>query len=220
MSASALELVELRKRFGGLPVTDGISMRVPLGERRLLLGPNGAGKTTLFNIITGEIRPDSGSIRLFGDEIAGFGPAACAHHGIGRTYQIITLFPRHTVLENVVFALVGKSPRRWNPFTPLSPRDAFHRRGLEILGELGLAEFADRPLGERSYGEKRRLEIALALAQSPRLLMLDEPLAGLSREERRDVCELIGRIPRSITVVLIEHDLDSALPLADMITVM
>jgi branched-chain amino acid transport system ATP-binding protein len=217
---SALEIRELRKNFGGLPAADGITTRVAVGDRRLLLGPNGAGKTTLFNLITGELKPTGGSIRLFGEEIAGLTPERCARRGIGRTYQIITLFPNHTIRDNVVFALLGRSAQKWNPFAALRRRPDFAARAEELLEEVGLAEAADRPLQQTSYGEKRRLEIALALAQQPKLLMLDEPLAGLSREERRDVCELLGRIPRDITVLLIEHDLDAALPLAETITVM
>jgi branched-chain amino acid transport system ATP-binding protein len=220
LTPSALEIRELRKNFGGLPAADGITTRVPAGDRRLLLGPNGAGKTTLFNLVTGEIKPTSGSIKLFDEEIAGLTPERCARRGIGRTYQIITLFPHHSVRDNVVFAQLGKSARKWNPFAPLRRRGEVSEHAMAVLERVGLAEAAERPLQQTSYGEKRRLEIALALAQEPKVLMLDEPLAGLSREERRGVCELLGRIPREITVVLIEHDLDAALPLAETITVM
>ena len=220
MTTSALEIRALRKQFGGLPAVDGVDLTVPAGDRRLILGPNGAGKTTLFSLITGELKPSAGTIRLFGDDITGIAPYDCARRGLARTYQILTLFPRNTLRENVVLALLGLSPLRLDPLTPLARRRELAERALETLRLVGLERLADRPLAATAYGEKRRLEIALALAQQPRLLLLDEPLAGLSREERRDVQALLEAIPRTITTVLIEHDMDTALSLAETITVM
>jgi branched-chain amino acid transport system ATP-binding protein len=216
----ALEIRGLTRRFGGLKAIDGVDLTVPQGDRRLLLGPNGAGKTTLFNLITGDLKPGGGSVRLFGTDITGCPPSRCAKHGLARTYQILTLFPKSTLAENVKLALLGKSPLRWSPVSRIAGRRDFEERTLEVLGKVGLAEKADCPLAKTSYGEKRRLEIALALAQDPKVLLLDEPLAGLSREERRDVQALITAIPRGITVILIEHDMDVALAIADTITVM
>ena len=216
----ALALDGVLRRFGGLVAVDGVSLSIAPGDRRLLLGPNGAGKTTLFNLITGDLEASAGSIRLFGREITRLPPHRRAHLGIARTYQILTLFPRSTFVENVVLSLLGLSPVRWDPLTPLSRRHALDRRARGVLAELGLEALADRPLDETSYGERRRLEIAMALAQAPRLLLLDEPLAGLSREERTEVQRVLERIPRSITIVMVEHDMETALAFAETVTVL
>jgi branched-chain amino acid transport system ATP-binding protein len=218
--ASALEIVDLRKSFGGLPAIAGVTLAVEEGERRLLLGPNGAGKTTLFNLITGELRPDGGRVRLFGHDVAGGRPERCAHLGAGRTYQIITLFPRNTLTENVVLAILGVSRRRWDPVRPLAADTALRGRARAVLERVGLGARADQRVVETAYGEQRRLEIAMALAQAPRLLLLDEPFAGLSQEERRDMQAVLAAIPRDVTVLMIEHDMDVALSFAERITVL
>jgi len=217
---SALEIRGLSKFFGGLRVTADVDLTVEPGERRLIIGPNGAGKTTLFNLITGEILPDAGAIALFGQGITGLPCRARAHLGVARTYQIITLFPRDTLLRNVILSLLGLSPLRWNPLRRLDRQQALIARAREALGRVGLAALADRPLAQTSYGERRRVEIAMALAQQPRLLLLDEPFAGLSVDERKEVQKLLASIPREVTMVMIEHDMDVALELAERITVM
>ena len=216
----ALQINNICKTFGGLKAIDDVSLNIPQGDRRLLLGPNGAGKTTLFNLITGDLKPTSGQVVLFGQDITALPSHRCAGLGLGRTYQIITLFERNTLLDNVIMALLGLSPLRWNPLVPIAGRSEFEDRAYKALSSVGLGQKALQPLAQTSYGEKRRLEIALALAQNPRVLLLDEPLAGLSRQERTDIQALIQSIPRDITVVLIEHDMDVALALADSITVM
>jgi len=216
----ALELAGLRRSFGGLPAVNGVSLAVEPGERRLIIGPNGAGKTTLFNLITGDLRPDGGTIRLFGEEVQRLPTHRRTHRGMARTYQILTLFPKDTLVHNVMLSLLGLDPARWNPVAPLSRRTALAARAREVLAMVDLAALADRPLSQASYGEKRRVEIAMALAQKPRLLLLDEPLAGLSREERATVLALLERIPREITVVMIEHDMDTALSFAERITLL
>jgi len=218
--SAALELNGLRRSFGGLPAVNGISLAVEPGERRLIIGPNGAGKTTLFNLITGDLKPDGGTIRLFGEEVQRLPTHRRAHRGMARTYQILTLFPKDTLVHNVMLSLLGLDPARWNPVVPLARRTALAGRAREVLAMVGLAPLADRLLSELSYGEKRRVEIAMALAQKPRLLLLDEPLAGLSREERASVQALLERIPREITVVMIEHDMDTALSFAERITLL
>ena len=217
---TALEISGLAKSFGGLRVTADVNLRVEPGERRLVIGPNGAGKTTLFNLITGEIRPEAGSIRLFGREIIYDPPRRRAHLGLARTYQIITLFPRDTLLRNVMLSLLGLSPMRWNPMIRLDRQREVKERAREALQRVGLEALAERPIAETSYGERRRVEIAMALAQRPKLLLLDEPFAGLSLEERKDVTKLLRAIPRDVTIVMIEHDMDVALELADRITLM
>ena len=216
----ALELEHLKKSFGGLPAMNGVSLQVMPGERRLIIGPNGAGKTTLFNLITGDLERDSGTIRLFGDEVSRLKTHQRAHRGLGRTYQIITLFPRDSLLHNIVLSLLGLRTMRWGAFRALASYTELEAEARNVLKLVGLEPLAQRPISEVAYGEKRRLEIAMALAQKPRLLLLDEPLAGLSREERAAMKELISRIPREVTVVMIEHDMDTALDLAERITVL
>ncbi|HET7340102.1 MAG TPA: ABC transporter ATP-binding protein [Methylomirabilota bacterium] len=217
---TALAVRDLDKSFGGLRVTSRVSLTVEAGERRLIIGPNGAGKTTLFNLITGELRPDAGAIELFERDITRLPTRRRAHLGIGRTYQIITLFPHETLLRNVTLALLGLSRLRWNPLVRLVRQTALVDEARAVLTRLGLEALADRPLGETSYGERRRLEIAMALAQRPRVLLLDEPFAGLSTEERRDVLRLVAGIPREVTIVMIEHDMDVALDFAERISVL
>ena len=217
---SALAVQSLSKSFGGLRVTTNVSLTVEPGERRLIIGPNGAGKTTLFNLITGELRPDSGSIQLFGRDITRVASRRRAHLGMARTYQIITLFPRDTILRNVTLALLGLSPLRWNPISNLDRQHHLGARAHDALTRVGLAHIADRPLSETSYGERRRVEIAMALAQNPKVLLLDEPFAGLSVDERRGVRELLSAIPRDVTVVMIEHNMDVALEFAERITLL
>jgi branched-chain amino acid transport system ATP-binding protein len=216
----ALEVRDLHKVYGGLTVTNSVSLTVAPGERRLLIGPNGAGKTTLFNLITGDLRPTGGRILLFGTDITALAGRRRAHLGLARTYQIITLFPNETLRHNVMLALLGTSPRRWNPLRRFDIDPALLAAAEAVLDQVGLAHLALRQVRETAYGEQRRVEIALALAQRPRVLLLDEPFAGLSAQERRDVAGLIGAIPPAMTVVMIEHDMDAALDLADRITLL
>ena len=217
---TALELRGLDKAFGGLSVTRKVSIVVETGERRLVIGPNGAGKTTLFNLITGELRPDTGSIELFGQDVTRLPVWRRAHLGLARTYQIITLFPEATLAHNVALSLLGLSPARWKPWTVLDRNIELNRKAHAVLDQVGLAHLAERPVSETSYGEQRRAEIAMALAQKPRLLLLDEPFAGLSIDERKDVRALLFAIPRDVTIVMIEHDMDVALEFADRISLM
>ncbi len=216
----ALSVHGLNKSFGGLRVTREVDLDVAPGERRLIIGPNGAGKTTLFNLITGELRPDRGSIALFGRDLTRVASRRRAHLGMSRTYQIITLFPRDTLLRNVVMSLLGLERLRWNPLVRLDRQSHLIEHARLALERVGLAHLASRPLSETSYGERRRVEIAMALGQNPKILLLDEPFAGLSIEERRDVQTLLSAIPRDVTIVMIEHDMDVALEFAERISVM
>ena len=217
---SALTLGALCKSFGGLNVTRSVNLEVMPGERRLIIGPNGAGKTTLFNLITGEFAPDSGSIHLFGNDITRVPSRRRPHMGMARTYQIITLFPHDTIIHNVSMALLGLSPLRWNPLLDMRRQSHLVERGHEALARVGLSHIAGRPLAQTSYGERRRVEIAMALAQEPKLLLLDEPFAGLSIDERRDVHKCLMAIPRDVTIVMIEHNMDVALEFAERITLL
>ncbi len=220
VTTPALEIVGLKKAFGGLPATNDVSLAVMPGERRLIIGPNGAGKTTLFNLITGDLAADAGTVRVFGQDASRLLPHERAHLGMARTYQIITLFAKDTLEHNVVLSLLGLSSVRWSTFRPLAGFGSLREDARRVLQRVGLEHLAARPIGEVSYGERRRLEIAMALAQNPRLLLLDEPFAGLSREERVQLKTLVTAIPREVTVVLIEHDMDTALDLAERITVL
>jgi branched-chain amino acid transport system ATP-binding protein len=220
MIAPALEISGLSKRFGGLPATQDVSLTVMPGERRLIIGPNGAGKTTLFNLVTGDLTADSGSVKLFGQELLGMGTPERVHRGLARTYQILTLFPREQLVHNVVLALLGLDRLRWNPWAMLTGHRHLYEQAREALAQVGLADSAERVVAETSYGERRRLELAMALAQKPKVLLLDEPLAGLSQGERQTVRDLLGKIPRDVTIVMIEHDMDTALGFAERITLL
>jgi branched-chain amino acid transport system ATP-binding protein len=219
-TAPALEVTHLNKRFGGLPATRDVSLTVMPGERRLIIGPNGAGKTTLFNLITGDLTADAGSVRLFGHELIGMRTQQRVHMGLARTYQILTLFPRERLIHNVVLSLLGLDRRRWNPLTVLTDQRDLYVTARQALDRVGLGDSAERVVHETSYGERRRLELAMALAQQPKVLLLDEPLAGLSQGERQTVRSLLDTIPRDVTIVMIEHDMDTALGFAERITLL
>ena len=215
---AALRLQNLRKSFGGLPAISDVSLDVAPGERRLIIGPNGAGKTTLFNLVTGDLPRDAGNIVLFGKDVTHLAPHHRVHRGLARTYQIITLFPKDTLQHNIALSLLGLSKVRWNAFRSFD--EDLYAEARAVLARVGLEHLAKRGIAEVAYGDKRRVEIAMALAQKPRVLLLDEPLAGLSREERATVKQLIAGIPREVTVVMIEHDMDTALDMAERITVL
>lgn len=217
---SALSVKSLCKSFGAVRVTCNVNLEVATGERRLIIGPNGAGKTTLLNQIAGEIAPDSGTISLFGQSITKIPSRQRPHLGMARTFQIITLFAEDTLLRNVTLSLLALSKVRWNPITDLRRQTHMTDQAHEALKRVGLDHLADRPLSQSSYGERRRVEIAMALAQSPRVLLLDEPFAGLSLEERHSIKDLLLSIPRDVTIIMIEHDMDVALDFADRITLL
>ena len=220
VSNLALEVISLKKAFGGLMVTQDVSLAVRPGERRLIIGPNGAGKTTLFNQISGDLRPNSGLIRLFGFDITQLPPFRRAHAGLSRTYQIITLFAGDTLEHNVALGLLGLRPSRWQMWRPMSFYRDLAAEARRALDAVGLLHLAAHPISDIAYGERRRVELAVALAQKPRVLLLDEPLAGLSNTERSTVKSLIASIPRDTTVIMIEHDMDTALDLAETVTLL
>ena len=217
---TALSVEKLTHDFGGLRALDDVTLAVDVGERRVILGPNGAGKTTLFNIVTGLLSPLGGRIRLFADDVTALPPYRRARLGLGRTFQITTLFPRLTVLESVLLAVQGADPSRFSLLRPASAYRHVRQRAEVLLGEWDLADQRDVPTRELSYGEQRQVELVLALAGRPRVVLLDEPTAGLSAAETTAVVAMIERFPRDVTVLLIEHDMDVALRLADRVTVM
>ncbi len=217
---TALVVDHLVVRFGGLDVIDDLSFSVRAGERLVIFGPNGAGKTTLFNVITGQLHPTAGRVLLFGQDITAASVARRVDLGLGRTFQIATLFPRLTVLESAMLAVQAGAPHRFVMHRAVHSYAGTRRRALELLEAWDLAPRADIETRRLAYGEQRRIELVLALARRPRLLLLDEPAAGLSAEETAAVVAMIREMPRDVTIMLIEHDVDMALQLADRVLVL
>ncbi|MGH7306947.1 MAG: ABC transporter ATP-binding protein, partial [Candidatus Rokuibacteriota bacterium] len=218
-AAAALSLTGLSKEFGGLRAVDGVDLTVGPGERRAIIGPNGAGKTTLFSLISGETQPTNGRILLFGHDVTRYAPHRRAGLGLARTYQITNLFPRLTALENCLLAVQALDPAKFHIHRALSRYPAFFQRARMVLDAVGLADKEREAVRNLSHGEQRQLEIALALAGSPRLLLLDEPTAGLSPAESHAMTALLKELDPAITVLVIEHDMDVAFALTDRITV-
>lgn len=217
---NCLALLGLSKDFGGLRAVDGVNLTVRRGERRAIIGPNGAGKTTLFNLITGELPTTAGKVLLFGNDITHLPPHRRVSLGLGRTYQIMNLFPGLTVLENVLLGVQGLLPTKFAMHRSLRSRLDLLDRARDLLQHVGLWEKQDLPITSLSYGEQRQLEVLLALAGDPRLLLLDEPTAGLSPAEARVLTGMVQALDPSITVLLIEHDMDVAFEIAERITVL
>jgi branched-chain amino acid transport system ATP-binding protein len=216
----ALSLVDVSKVFGGLRAVSRVSLEVAVGERRVMIGPNGAGKTSLFHCISGAHQATEGRILCFGQDITRLAEHERTLCGIGRTFQISSVFVDLTVVENVALAFLGVQSRKWNCWNPFRSLPGVIAKAEEKIRLVGLAGRETLPVKSLSYGERRQLELALALANEPRLLLLDEPCAGLSPAERTKLSRLIKDLPRSITMLMIEHDMDIALALADRVTVL
>ena len=216
----ALQVTEVSKSFGGVQAVKSVSLSIPIGEKRALIGPNGAGKTTFFNTITGELKNDSGKIEIFGTDITTKTVQERARLGLGRTYQISQLFFHLTVEENLFLAAAANKRlefrflRPWRRHT--EERDWVH----QVAEQVRLAENLNTEVAELSHGQQRQLEVGMAIALRPRLIMLDEPAAGLSPSERVVLTDLIKELPQDVTLVLIEHDMDIVLNIADRITVL
>ncbi len=217
---SALEVTGLTKVFGGLSAVAGVSLSIAPGERRAVIGPNGAGKTTLFNLIAGDLEPTSGTIRLFGRDVTRLAVHRRAALGLGRTFQITTLFPSLTVVENLLIAVQALRPTKLVFFRPRSRYPDLAARAGAMLDAVGLGDKAAETVKNLSHGEQRQLEIAMALAGRPRLLLLDEPTAGLSPGESPMMTALLRRLDPAITILIIEHDMDVAFGLTDRVTVL
>jgi branched-chain amino acid transport system ATP-binding protein len=218
MAGPILELHDVVVRFGALRAVDGVSLAIMEGARRAIIGPNGAGKTTLFNAITGVIPPTSGRVILGGRDISRDPPHRRAALGVSRTFQITNLFGSLTVDENMRLALRGLSPKKFAMFSDGELTSDERQRAERALDLAKLGARRATVVRELSYGEQRQLELALSLATSPRLLLLDEPAAGLSPAERSMVADIIRSLPRDLTLLLIEHDMDLALGLVDDVT--
>lgn len=217
-SRPLLKTEKLTRFFGSLKAVNGVTFSVRAGERRALIGPNGAGKTTLFNLLAGQLKPTSGSIHFKGEEITRWSPPRRSRFGLGRTFQVSQIFPELSVRENLHLAVLGKSEAEY-PLTNYFHSNAETDRKINAtLDRFGLADVRKQPAGELSHGQKRQLEIALGWAGEPEVLLMDEPTAGLSPDGRDRMVELIESLPDSLTLVLIEHDMDMALDLADRVT--
>ncbi len=218
-TGAALELRGVTKMFGALAAISDVTMTVRPGERRAVLGSNGAGKTTLFNCVTGDFLPTSGTIRLFGEDVTAFPAHERIRRGLRRTYQISLLFTGLSVADNVYLACRGVSRGR---FSLLRPRkgDPLLTRSLELVEAVHLTPHRDQLVSELSYGQQRQLEIALALAGAPRFILFDEPAAGLSPTERRELVAILTGLPSHMGFVIIEHDMDVALRVAESVTMM
>jgi ABC-type branched-subunit amino acid transport system ATPase component len=215
-----LRVDSVTKRFGGVVALDDVTLSLERSERRALIGPNGAGKSTLFNVISGETRPTAGAVELAGTRTTGLAPERVARMGLARTFQTSSLFLEATVLENVLLALLPTQGAGWNVVTPLGRFPKHERLAREALASVGLIDKAGDLAGSLSHGESRQLELAGALAQTPRLLLLDEPLAGLASADRTHIGGLLESLPRELTILLIEHDLEFAAGFADRMTVL
>ena len=215
-----LQVAGVGKRYGGLEVLAGIDLSVPDGIRHVILGPNGAGKTTLFKILSGEIAPTSGTVRFRGRDITHAPPYRRAALGIARTFQVTSLFPRLTTIENVLLAVQGTRGGKYDPCRAFDRVGDVMAEARQVLGRVGLGGRETTPVDALAYGEQRQLEIGLALASRPTLLLLDEPTAGLARAEVSRIVSLLRALPREITVLFIEHDMDVAFALAETVTVL
>ncbi|MCX7624159.1 MAG: ABC transporter ATP-binding protein [Thermomicrobium sp.] len=218
-AARALELQGVGRRFGGLAAVRDVSLALEPGERRAIIGPNGAGKTTLFNLVTGELRPTAGTIRFFGRDVTALPPHQRVRLGLARTYQTPLVFPRLTVRDNLYLAVRGVRPWRLSLRAP-RPGDPEFAVVAELAERVGLRHALSALAGALSHGEQRQLEIAMALASRPKLLLLDEPAAGLSPAERESLAALLGSLDPTMTVLLIEHDMDVAFQVAQRVTVL
>jgi len=212
-----IETRDLRREFGGITALAGVSLTVADGERRAIIGPNGAGKTTLFNILTGELEPTSGEVSIAGEDVTRRRPHELARRGLARMYQRNELFDPLSARENVALA-VGAVTGPYRPFTSPPARDLDAADAL--LDRVGLTDRRGALAKVLSHGERRQLELALALAQRPRLLLLDEPTAGMSPAETARITELIDSLDRALTIVIVEHDMDVVFRLAERITVL
>lgn len=219
MTGQCIKLRGLSKRFGGVDAVLDVDLDVSDGERRVVLGPNGAGKTTLFNLVSGIERPSAGTVELFGRDVTLMAVRRRAHLGVGRTFQTSRVLRGLSVDDNLYLGALGAGRGHLRVLSTSRDR-RLRQQGHRAAEQVGLAARIKTLAGELSYGEQRQLELGLTLAGEPRLLLLDEPAAGLSSSERHRLTELLRSLDRSITLVMVEHDMDVALGVADTVTVM
>jgi branched-chain amino acid transport system ATP-binding protein len=212
-----LQLAAVSRLFGGLTAVDAVSLDLGPRERLAVIGPNGAGKTTLFRVIAGEIPPTSGRIDLFGREVTGWRAHRRARLGLSRTFQVSNLFAGLSIGDNMRLARQAGSRRYWRFWTPIRTDDAIERSARALLDQVGIGHRWSDRVADLSHGEQRQLEIAMALATNPRLLLLDEPAAGLSAGERAQLRQILQSLPDGLPIILIEHDMSLALGVADRV---
>jgi branched-chain amino acid transport system ATP-binding protein len=215
-----LELVDVHKSFGQTLIIRGVNLTVRRGERHGLIGPNGAGKSTLFNLVSGHYVPNHGDIRLNGQSISGLTPYAINRQGLSRSFQITNLFPRMTVAENLRISVMGRHGHRFTLFRPIASLKAVSAEVDEYLEKLRLTRRRDTLAGDLAYSEQRTLEMGMALATDPEVLLLDEPTAGMSREESAYTVDLIRRVTEGRTLLVVEHDMSVVFTLCDRISVL
>jgi len=219
-SQYALELKGVTKQFGGLTAVNDVTIRLEPGERRGILGPNGAGKTTLFHLITGVLPLTSGEVRMYGEDVSEWNTHRRVALGMARTFQITSLFPKLSVQDNVVLAVLGLRKIKMVMFKPLSSYPEIFEKTEKLLTEAGFWELRDTEVGNLSHGEQRQLEIVLALASDPKVILLDEPSAGLATGESREMATFLKSLDPNIAILIIEHDLDVIFEVASHISVL
>jgi len=215
-----LRINKLVKSFGGILATDNLTFKVEPGELHAVIGPNGAGKTTLIEQITGEIEPDSGSIIFDGNDISEVPVHLRSAYGLARSFQITNIFMDMTVWDNVALAVQAHAGHSFHFWKNASKEQILREPAFEYLQQVGLEKRADDVAGNLSHGEHRQLEIAMALATRPKMLLLDEPMAGMGPEESKAMVEILQGLKRKLTILLVEHDMDVVFSLADKITVL
>ena len=220
MADPALEIRDLRKSFGALKATDGVTLDLRPGEIHALIGPNGAGKSTLIAQIAGGLRPDSGSVRLFGRDVTALGAPVRARLGLARSFQISSLAGEFSALRNVMLAVQARAGTSFRFLRPTRGDRRLTEPAMAALARVGLADRAEVPAALLSHGERRRLELALALAMEPKLFLLDEPMAGLGAEGSRELTGFLSELRREAPILLVEHDMDAVFALADRISVL
>jgi len=219
-SAPVLELRQLSKSFGGLDAVQSVDLAVHVGDRKAIIGPNGAGKTTLFNLITGVLPATSGGVLLFGTDITRWPSHRRTALGMARTFQITSLFPRLTVLENVLLAIGGVRSTKFVMWRSIASYEALYDKARRLLEQVDYWRRRDVQIGNLSHGERRQVEIVLALASDPRILLLDEPAAGLASGESREMASFLKRLDPDLAILLIEHDMDVVFDVVDHISVL
>jgi branched-chain amino acid transport system ATP-binding protein len=220
MSEPLLAVRGLVRRFGGLVATDGVDLNVAEGETLAVIGPNGAGKTTLIAQLSGDLAPNAGSIRFAGEDVTALPAAARSHRGLARSFQITSIFREFTALDNVALAVQAHAGHSFHFWRRAREERALREPAREMLARVGLAARAEVVAGALAHGEQRQLEIAMALATRPRLLLLDEPVAGMGIDESQRMVQLLRSLRGAHTMVLVEHDMDAVFALADRISVM
>ncbi len=220
MTEPVLETRNLTKRFGALTASDGVSLDLRAGEIHALIGPNGAGKSTLIAQIAGSLAPDEGSVLFNGEDVTRLDTVARARRGLGRTFQISALAMEHTVLQNALLGAVGATGRAFRFFRPVLKDTALLARATEALARVGLQDLAARQTAELSHGQRRQLEVAVALTLKPRAFLMDEPMAGLGAGGSKRLTTFLGELRREAPILLVEHDMDAVFALADRISVL